>query len=167
MILTIRFLHRYIGFLVVGITLVYAVSGILLTYRDSDFLRSEKDVNKVIPPGIEANALGTAMHSKIKIISSEGDTITFERGGYTGTYDRETGTLAYRAMELPPIIQNMVNLHKSTSKMPSHVFNVAYGILLLFLALSSFFMYKPKSRQLKKGLAVSAIGAVTAVALLI
>ena len=35
----IRVLHRDIGFLVVGLTIVYALSGIVLTYRDTGFLK--------------------------------------------------------------------------------------------------------------------------------
>ncbi|MGD9807859.1 MAG: hypothetical protein AB7E76_07540 [Deferribacterales bacterium] len=167
MITTMRFLHRYIGFLVVGITFIYAVSGVLLTYRDSDFLKSEREINIVIDKGVPAGDLGKEMHAKIDIVSAEGSVITFSKGEYTGTYDSATGELAYTSKELPYIIQKMVNLHKSTSAMPSHMFNVTYGLLLLFLALSSFFMYKPTSRQLRKGIAVSAIGAVLAIGLLI
>lgn len=167
MITTMRFLHRYIGFLVVGITFIYAVSGILLTYRDSDFLKSEKEINTVIDKGVSANDLGKEMHAKIDIVSTEGSVITFSKGEYKGTYDSATGELAYTSKELPYIIRKMVNLHKSTSAVPSHMFNVTYGLLLLFLALSSFFMYKPTSRQLRKGIAVSAIGAVLAIGLLI
>ncbi len=34
---TIRILHRNIGFFILGFVLIYALSGITLIYRDSDF----------------------------------------------------------------------------------------------------------------------------------
>lgn len=37
-----RVLHRDIGFLTIGLTLVYALSGILLIYRNTDLLKTEK-----------------------------------------------------------------------------------------------------------------------------
>ena len=37
-----RSLHRDVGFLVLGFTFIYALSGIVLVYRDTDFLKSER-----------------------------------------------------------------------------------------------------------------------------
>lgn len=163
----IRFLHRYIGFFVIGITLVYALSGILLTYRGSDFLRSEVLISKIIEQGVAPSELGKVMHSKISVLSSDGDMIDFKRGEYTGTYNRSTGELVYKSKELPDMLQKMIDLHKMTSDRPSHIFTVTYGFLLLFLAVSSFFMYRPGSGHLKKGIAVSALGVISAIALII
>jgi len=37
-----RVLHRDIGFLTIGLTLVYVLSGVLLIYRNTDFMKMEK-----------------------------------------------------------------------------------------------------------------------------
>ena len=37
-----RVLHRYLGFFLAGIMAVYAISGVILIYRDTDFLKSEQ-----------------------------------------------------------------------------------------------------------------------------
>jgi hypothetical protein len=41
-----RVTHRYLGYFLAGIMAVYAVSGIILVYRDTDFLKSEKKYDK-------------------------------------------------------------------------------------------------------------------------
>ena len=37
----IRSLHRDIGFFIIGLTIIYSMSGIVLTYRDTNFLKHE------------------------------------------------------------------------------------------------------------------------------
>jgi hypothetical protein len=37
-----RVTHRYLGYFLAGIMAVYAVSGIILVYRDTDFLKVKK-----------------------------------------------------------------------------------------------------------------------------
>ena len=46
----IRGWHRDLGFFLIGITLVYALSGIVLVYRDHDFLNRTVQVEKQLPP---------------------------------------------------------------------------------------------------------------------
>ena len=46
----IRILHRNIGFFILGFVLIYAFTGITLIYRDSDFMKHERD-NKGKPAG--------------------------------------------------------------------------------------------------------------------
>ena len=42
-----RITHRYLGFFMAGIMAVYSLSGILMIYRDTDFLKKEKTYEKV------------------------------------------------------------------------------------------------------------------------
>jgi len=48
-----RALHRDIGFFIVGLVVIYAISGITLVYRDTDFLKKETRVETKLSPGIE------------------------------------------------------------------------------------------------------------------
>ncbi len=43
-----RITHRYLGYFLAGIMAVYALSGILLVYRDTDFLKNEKSMIKYL-----------------------------------------------------------------------------------------------------------------------
>ena len=42
-----RIVHRYLGYLMAGIMAVYAISGVILVYRDTDFLKKESHYEKV------------------------------------------------------------------------------------------------------------------------
>ena len=45
-----RIVHRYLGFFLAGIMAVYALSGVLLIYRDTDILKSEQHLEKMLEP---------------------------------------------------------------------------------------------------------------------
>ena len=44
--MTMRVFHRYLGFFLAGIMAVYSISGIVLIFRETEFLKSEKTVVK-------------------------------------------------------------------------------------------------------------------------
>ena len=48
-----RITHRYLGYFLAGIMAVYAVSGVLLVYRDTDFLKKEKSYEKKFEPNLD------------------------------------------------------------------------------------------------------------------
>ena len=56
-----REIHRYLGFFLAGIMAVYAISGIVLTFRNTDWLRKEVAVTKQLEPGLTAENLGQAL----------------------------------------------------------------------------------------------------------
>jgi len=59
-----RELHRYLGFFLVGIMSVYALSGIVLIFRDTDFLKKEKEITKEIQANANPQELGTLLGIK-------------------------------------------------------------------------------------------------------
>ena len=59
-----RELHRYLGFFLVGIMSVYAISGVVLIFRDTDFLKKEKDISKEISLNANPQELGTLLGIK-------------------------------------------------------------------------------------------------------
>jgi hypothetical protein len=111
----IRSLHRDIGFFLVGLTLVYVLSGILLIYRDTGFLQ---------------------------------------------TTPVEVGMGQHRGHTYVAWVQPFVDLHKANSKKGVHWFTVTYGVLLGFLAISSFWMLKPGSVTYKREVAFAVLGVV-------
>ena len=67
-----RELHRYLGFFLVGIMSVYAISGVVLIFRDTDFLKKEKDISKEISLNANPQELGTLLGIKgYKLIKTE------------------------------------------------------------------------------------------------
>lgn len=150
-----RLLHRDIGFFVIGLTVIYCISGIVLTYRETDFLKSEKQVEKSVAPGLSGSELGRALHQKrLTVVSEDEQSITFRNG----SYNKESGLASYTTKELPPVLTAFNSLHKATSSSGKHWFTLLYACCLSFLALSSFWMYRPENGNFKRGITLAASG---------
>ena len=144
-----RLIHRYLGFFLVGIMAVYAISGIILIFRDTDFLKQERQITKQVKSDAQPDELGKLLQIKeLKIDKSEGNTLYFKNG----TYDKSTGTAIYSVKELPYFVDKMTHLHKAKSADPLFFFNIFFGLSLLFFVISSFWMFMPSSSTFKKGL---------------
>lgn len=155
-----RVVHRYLGFFLAGIVMLYAVSGIVLIYRDTDFLKKERRIEKTIATDLNEYELAGALRMKqVKIGKIDNGIIFFNENG---TYNSKTGEVAYTAKELPWALQKMTQFHKATSKNPLSVLNVFFGISLFFFALSSFWMFQPHSKIFKKGLLWATCGFILA-----
>lgn len=157
-----RLLHRDIGSFLIGLTIIYCVSGIVLIYRDTDLLRHEKLIEKKLSPNLDECELGKALWKRdFKIIKSEGQLVYFKNG----TYNKATGIVQHTENELPSFLNSLNRLHKSPSKNLVHWFTLVYGILLLFLAVSSFWMFKPKTKQFRRGIILAIVGILAALVL--
>jgi len=154
-----RTLHRDVGFMVVGFTLIFSISGIILIFRETDFLKTERIVEKTLSPNMESSDVGKALHIRdLKVLKEEGDVIYFQNGNY----DKKTGNVNYTSKELPSLFNKLNNIHKSSSKNIIHWFTLVYGVALLFLAISSFWMYKPKTKMFRRGIVFVFVGFVIA-----
>ncbi|MDX1903044.1 MAG: hypothetical protein SFU27_02700 [Thermonemataceae bacterium] len=147
--LAMRVAHRYLGFFLVGIMAMYAVSGIILIFRDTDFLKKDKSVEKKIKTQVQTAKLGEALGiKKIKIKSEDNNYIYFENGNY----NKQTGQASYTIKTLPFVLDKMTHLHKAKSSEPLFFLNIFFGLSLLFFVISSFWMYRPKTSIFRKGL---------------
>lgn len=165
----VRCLHRDIGFLVLGLTIAYALSGVVLVYRETDFLKSEESVERTAPQQLAPEELGRMLHARrLEVTSVDGDVLHFQDGSAIkdGVYDKSTGSIRYVAKQYPTFIDKTIRLHKLSSSKALHVISVVYGVLLLFLAVSSLFMYSKGSGGFRRAMTVSGVGLLLAVALL-
>lgn len=161
---TMRSLHRDIGFFVIGLTIIYTLSGILLIYRDSDFLKHEVNTEREIKPNLSESDLGMVLHARdFKVLKSEGDILYFQNG----KYNKSTGLVQYKEKVLPSVFSSSIKLHKISSKSATRWISIIYGLLLLFLAISSFWMFKSKTKLFRRGIYVTVAGLVTAILLLV
>jgi uncharacterized iron-regulated membrane protein len=146
---TMRVYHRYLGFFLSGIMAVYALSGTVLIFRETDFLKSEKKIEKTLPPDVKIEELGKALKMRdLKIEKEENGILYFKNG----TYDKTSRVAKYTVKELSFILEKMTKLHKATTKSPLYFLNIFFGMSLLFFVISSFWMFMPKTEIFKKGL---------------
>ena len=106
-----RLIHRYLGFFLIGIMIVYSLSGVVLIFRDTDFLKNKTEVEKALPTNLDANDLGRALKmNKFRAGKTEGDLLLFK----DGQYNKATGFVKYTKKELPFVLTRMTHLHKAT-----------------------------------------------------
>lgn len=158
-----RVLHRYLGFFLAGIMAVYSLSGIVLIFRDTNFLKQEKQIVKELKPGLEAKELGQEVRNReLKVTKTEGDIVFFNNG----MYNKVTGHTEYKVKDLPYVINKLTGLHKAKSSEPLFFLNVFFGVSLFFFVISSFWMFMPKTSIFKKGMAFTIAGIILTLILL-
>ncbi|MHA8064294.1 hypothetical protein [Aquirufa aurantiipilula] len=146
---SMRVYHRYLGFFLTGIMAVYALSGTVLIFRETDFLKSEKQMEKSIPKDIKTEDLGKEMRMRdFKVEKEEGGIVYFKNG----SFNRQTGIAQFKVKSLPFVMEKMVNMHKATTNSPLFFMNIFFGMSLLFFVISTFWMFLPKTAIFKKGL---------------
>lgn len=152
-----RVLHRDIGYLTIGLTLVYALSGMLLIYRNTDFLKTEKVEEKQLVANLSTDDLGLQLRIRnLKIERAEGEIFYFKEG----FYDAATGkSVVVRKVYIFPF-DKLINLHKITGAHNVSVLSLVYGFMLCFLAVSSLFMFKLGSRKSLRGMGLIAVSIV-------
>jgi uncharacterized iron-regulated membrane protein len=160
---SMRIWHRYLGFFLAGIMAVYALSGVVMVFRQTDFLKKEKTFQRTLDPNLPVQELGREIGIRdLKIDKEEGNLWIFKQG----TYDKSTGAVQYTTKELPYILGKMTKFHKATTKDPLYYLNIFFGCSLLFFVVSSFWMFTPKSSIFKKGLYFTLAGLVLALLLI-
>jgi uncharacterized iron-regulated membrane protein len=160
---SMRIYHRYLGFFLAGIMLIYSLSGIVLIFRDTKFLKQEKTVQQQLQPGLSADSVGKAIRMRdLKFTSINGDVQSFK----DGTYNKATGAVSYTTRSLPKFIEKLTHLHKASTKDPLFYLNVFFGLSLFFFVISSFWMFMPKTSIFKKGLYFTLAGILLTVLML-
>lgn len=160
---TMRWLHRYVGFFIIGFAVIYALSGITLIYRDTDFLKKEKIVTEKLAPGLAVSDLGPVLRMReVKVKETRGDVVYFEGG----SYNTVTGESIRSVKDLVFPLNKFSRLHKTASKDVMHWFTLVFGISIGFLAISSFWMFKAGTQVFRKGMLTALAGIILALVLL-
>lgn len=158
-----RVVHRYLGFFLAGIMAIYAISGMLLIFRNTDFLKQEVKIEKQVKTNLTERQLGPALKIKrLRVQKKEGNIFYFKNG----TYNSETGMAKYTKKELPFLLDKMTHLHKANTNHPLFFLNIFFGASLLFFVISAFWMFMPGTDVFKKGIWFSLAGMVLTLILL-
>jgi hypothetical protein len=152
---TMRIIHRYLGFFLAGVMAMYAISGIVLIFRNGDTFKQEVTIEKTIAAKLNGPRLGQVIKIKnLGFIRTVGDMDYFNEG----SYNHVTGEVSYVTKKLPFVLDKLTHLHKATTKDPLYFLNIFFGLSLLFFVISAFWMYMPGGKILRKGLLFTAGG---------
>ncbi len=159
-----RIYHRYLGYFLAGIMAIYSLSGITLIFRDTGFLKSEKQIERKLKTNLAGEELGRELRMRdLKIEKEEGDILSFRQG----TYNKATGIANYTTIQLPRFVDKLQHLHKADTKSPLFFLNVFFGLSLFFFVVSSFYMFLPGTNTFKKGLYFTLAGMVLTLILIL
>ena len=159
-----RDLHNKIGFIIVSLVVMYSLSGIVQTYRDTEFLKHEVKNEKTIETNLDAVDLGKAIKIKeLRITKTEGGIIYFKEG----TYNPQTGEAKYTTSELYGWIKPFTDLHKANSKNIVHYFTIVFAVALFFMCVSAFWMFKPGTKAFSSGVILTVLGIIASVVLVL
>lgn len=161
---TFRQLHRWLGFFLAGIMTVYASSGVLLIFRSTDILQYEQQEKRQLAANLNAETLGGEIRMRnFSVSHQENGIIHFAQGHY----EIATGMATIVAKDYPPVLKQLVKLHKATTNSPLYWLNISFGVSLLFFVLSAFLMFIPRSILFKNGLKIAAVGFLFAILVVI
>jgi hypothetical protein len=165
-----RDLHNKIGYFIVGLVIIYSLSGVVQTYRDTSFLKHDVVKEKTIEKGLVADSLthiakiGKAANQKeLKITKTEGVVLYFK----DGSYDANTGVVKFTSKELYNWVKPFTELHKSNSKGIVHYFTIMFAIALFFMSVSAFWMFKPGTKAFSSGVILTVLGILASILLIL
>ncbi len=164
-------LHRDIGYLCVGMTLIYAISGIVLNhFKSGDFLhpdygKSYQDLRVPLPEQGKIDL--TYIHSILdrtdqrshykSYITGEGYLQIFLDKGFIYV-DLTTGEAQMERKTTRYMIREMNTLHYNSLKRLYTWFSDLYAVGLIILAITGLFVLKGKKGILGRGAWLTAIG---------
>ena len=159
-----RYLHNKIGFFIVGLVIIYSLSGLIQTYRDTDLLKHEVVNEKSLAPGLTDAQLGSNLRLRdFKVTKTDGNTLYFKEG----TYNSVTGKANHVTKEWYSWITPFTELHKTSSKNVGHYFTTLFGNALFFMSLSAFWMFKPGTKLFSSGVYLTIAGVIASIVLLL
>lgn len=166
----LRVIHRDVGYLAVGLTFIYALSGIAINHLgnwDPNFKATVETSNLEGPYPEDEEALTARIISKLKLSRDDvqasyfdSDTI-FELSLADGSarLDTTTGVIKTLGRE-PRFFLRVANwLHYNRGKAAWTYIADGYAVLLLFLATSGAFMLKGRKGLIGRGAILIFIGA--------
>lgn len=145
-----RIIHRDLGFLMVGICLVYGISGILLNHmngKDPAFKTEQKTI--YLDKNLNKDELNKQWNANAnlptlkKIIPADNNNLRITYTGGMATYNAETGVIEYEINKKRTLIYWINKLHYNQVKGWSPMADL-FAISLIFFAVSGLVMVKGK-----------------------
>ena len=157
----IRVLHRDVGYLLVGLTIVYALSGLAVNHVqdwDPNFQNYEDEISLALPDDDAAETTRLVLQARGRSAEDLVETYEVAPGELDLVFDHET--MHVNATEdrvviegqQPRLLLRAANwLHLNRGKKAWTYFADGFAILLLFLAISGLFMLPIRKGLLGRG----------------
>jgi hypothetical protein len=164
----LRGLHRDFGYLVVGLTFVYAASGLAVNHIedwDPNFTQFERTHALAAPLSEDEQASASAVLKQLEIDEVPSDVFLYEQEleiqleNRSLFVDGNAMTILERGQESRPLLRLANWLHLNRGKQAWTVVADAYAVLLLFLACSGMLMLPGKNGMAGRGWILVLIGA--------
>ncbi|MCW9709470.1 PepSY-associated TM helix domain-containing protein [Avibacterium sp. 21-586] len=159
-----RILHRYFGFLLLVTMSIYAFTGVVLIYRNTDTFKHSVYIEKKIDLQLNEQQLGQKLRIKNLLITDEKDGVLYFK---QGEYHPKTGEVKYHIMDYPTWLAELTRLHKSNSEYPYSWLTTVFGIALLFFCISSLWLIPGSRKALKRSLYFILAGGVMVILLIL
>ncbi|MCU0436420.1 MAG: PepSY-associated TM helix domain-containing protein [Raineya sp.] len=154
--MTIRSIHRDLGYFYVGLIISFAFSGILMNHRDywhpekytietKEFqtqLPKESEITETFVKGLVSDELKIKDKFRRHTIKNEKLRINYER--HEIEIDIKTGKGEATEFRKTPVISQMMGLHKNTSNWWIYYSDV-FGLSLIAIAVTGMFVF-PKGK---------------------
>lgn len=181
---TFRNWHRDLGYLVIGITIVYSISGIILSVRDLHLFEKEYILNTTIEKNIKEEELQNKLISafskseqkkslpahinkksvlnSFKLLENNNEFTKYQISRKKDmkfiTYYKTSGEVIYSISGYPTFINTFIKAHKSSTKDKWSYLALVYSLILFFLAISAIFMVKGKYGFKQRGIYLTLLG---------
>jgi hypothetical protein len=172
----VRSLHRDLGYFVIGLTLIYAITGIILSGRALGWLEKTYNADIVMSKNIEINKFNDLFvedvldgkvinifpessyesvkkHLKLKVVKDEEHKVSFTAWRSLNIdYYKNTGATRINYKGHPITIKLFLDAHKASHTKAWFYLAIIYSVILSFLALSSLVMLKGKYGFKRRGI---------------
>ncbi len=163
-----RWLHRELGFIAVGLTLVYGISGLAVNHAhhwDANYERT-RTVEQIEPPGIGPTPEITqlvldrlALEEPVKNTwrAAEDKLQVFLKGA-TIEVDLRSGEAVREGFGERPVLFDMNFMHLNSGKGAWTVIADVYAVVLIILAISGIFLIKGRKGLAGRGGVLMTLG---------
>ena len=153
----LRIIHRDLGYFVVGITIVYGISGIILNHKEPRVDPAFKTIaiESQIQTGLTIQNFQSVFNEDFeqytlnKIIPQNTEYQLFLKGGI-GSYNIETGMISFEIYQKKPFLYFINKLHYNQKNFWTTPADF-YAGGLIFLAISGLFMVRGKNGISRRG----------------
>ena len=185
-----RSLHRDLGYFVIGLTLIYTITGFILSGRDLGWMEqtyiyeqnlsqniSKDEFIKKLKKTMKNTEIVTDIHPaimkySIKKIKSfefkkeEENVLYFKYKANIIKYNKISGDMIFEIHSYPGFLKKFITAHKSKQKDVWFYLAIMYSIVLSFLAISAMFMVKGKYSFPRRGVFIMLSGIALVIAFL-